>query len=145
MHRSELMAHEDLARDYRIEGSSDRGFGLVIAGICLLVAVGPLRHGHAPRWWVFAVGSAFALVALVKPALLAIPNRLWTKLGVLLGKVVSPIALAILFYGVLTPIAIVMRVSRQDPLRLRIDRAADSYWIVRQPPGPAPDSMNNQF
>ena len=139
------MAHEDLAREQHVEGSSDRAFGLVIAGVCLLVALSPLRHGHATRWWAFAVASVFALVALLKPVLLATLNRLWTKLAVLLGKVVSPIALAILFYGVLTPVAIVIRATGKDPLRLKLDRDADSYWIVRKPPGPPPDSMSNQF
>jgi len=139
------MAHEDLAREQHVEGSSDRAFGLVVAGAFLLVTLGPLRHGHAPRWWALAVAGAFALVAVLKPVLLARLNRLWTKLGILLGKVVSPIALGILFYGVLTPVALIMRLARKDPLRLKLDHDAASYWIVRKPPGPPPDSMGNQF
>jgi hypothetical protein len=139
------MAHEDLAREHHPEGSSERAFGLVIAGVCFLVALGPLRHGHSPRWWAFAVASVFTLVALFKPALLATLNRLWTKLGVLLGKIVSPIALGILFYGVLTPVSVMIRLTGKDPLRLKLDPAADSYWILRKPPGPPPDSMSNQF
>lgn len=139
------MAHEDLNRKQHVLGSSDRAFGVVIAGVFLLLALGPLRYGHAPRWWAFVVASAFALIALLKPVLLATPNRLWTQLGVLLGKVVSPIALGILFYAVLTPIALVFRLTGQDPLRLKLDRDADSYWIVRNPPGPPPDSISNQF
>lgn len=139
------MAHEDLAREQHVEGSSDRAFGLVVAAAFLLVTLGPLRHGHAPRWWALAVASVFALIAVLKPVLLARLNRLWTKLGILLGKVVSPIALGILFYGVLTPVALIMRLARKDPLRLKLDHDADSYWIVRKPPGPPPDSMTNQF
>lgn len=139
------MAHEDLAREQHVEGSSDRAFGLVVAGAFLLVTLGPLRHGHMPRWWALAVASVFALVAVLKPVLLARLNRLWTKLGILLGKVVSPIALGILFYGVLTPVALIMRLARKDPLRLKLDHHADSYWIERKPPGPPPDSMGNQF
>jgi hypothetical protein len=139
------MAHEDLYREQHVAGSSDRTFGAVMAGVCILVALGPLRHGHAPRWWALAVASVFALIALLQPMLLAPLNRLWTKLGLLLGKVVSPIALGILFYAVLTPVALVLRFTGQDPLRLKLDRDADSYWIVRKPPGPPPDSMGNQF
>ena len=139
------MAHEDLNRKQQVTGSSDRAFGVVMAGVCLLVALGPLRYRHAPRWWAIPVASAFALIALLKPVLLATPNRLWTRLGVLLGKVVSPIALGVLFYAVLTPVALLLRLTGQDPLRLKIDRDADSYWIVREPPGPPPDSMSNQF
>src|SRR5215472_16598530 len=143
MHRR-TMTHQDSASGQHVEEPPDRAFGLVVACVCLLVALGPLRHGHAPRWWAFAAVSVFALVALRKPALLATPSRLWTKLGVLLGKVVSPIAVATLLYGVLTPVAMVIRVTGRDPLRLNLDRDADSYWIIRNPPGPPPDSMGNQ-
>jgi Saxitoxin biosynthesis operon protein SxtJ len=139
------MAHEDLTREQHVEGSSDRTFGLVFAGLFLLIALGPLRHAHPPRWWALGVAAVFALIALLKPSLLTPLNRLWIKLGVLLGKVVSPIALGVLFYGILTPLGLVIRLSGKDPLRLKLDRNAESYWIVRKPPGPPPDSMTHQF
>ncbi len=139
------MAHEDLKRDQHVEGSSDRAFGLVFAGVFLVIAGIPLFHGEALRWWSVGVAAVFALVALVKPALLAGLNRLWMKLGILLGKVVSPIALGILFYVVITPIGIMIRLTGKDPLRLKFDSDAESYWIPREPPGPPPGSMNNQF
>jgi Saxitoxin biosynthesis operon protein SxtJ len=139
------MAHEDLTREQYVEGSSDRSFGLVIAAVLLLIGLGPLRHGHTPRLWAIAIAGVLTLVALVKPKLLSRLNWLWTKLGLLLGKVVSPIALGILFYGVLTPLAVVIRLTGKDPLRLKLDPATDSYWILRKPPGPPPDSMTNQF
>ena len=139
------MTHEDLTREPRAEGSSDRAFGLAFASVFLLIAGWPLLHGEMPRWWAFGVAAAFALVALSNPALLAGTNRLWIRLGVLLGKVVSPIALGIVFYGVVTPVGAVMRLTGKDPLRLKLDAGADSYWISRDPPGPPPDSMTNQF
>lgn len=139
------MAHEDLSREEHIEGSSDRAFGFVFAGVFLLIAVWPLIHRETPRWWALAIAAVFALVALVKPRLLARLNRLWMKVGILLGKVVSPIALGILFYGVITPIGAIIRLAGKDPLRLKFDPGADSYWIERKPPGPPPDSMTNQF
>ena len=139
------MAHEELSREHRVEGSSDRTFGLVFAALFVLIAVWPLIHSLSPRWWAGAIAAAFAIIAVVKPALLAGLNRLWTKLGILLGKVVSPIALGILYYGVLFPLGVVMRLTGQDPLRLKRDGAATSYWISRKPPGPPPDSMTNQF
>ena len=139
------MAHEDLSREQQVEGSSDRSFGLVFAGVFLVVACWPLFHRELPRWWTLGIAVVFAIIAIWKPALLAVPNRLWTKLGVLLGKVVSPIALGILFYGVITPIGAVMRLAGKDALRLKLDSGADSYWIPRKPPGPPPDSMTNQF
>jgi hypothetical protein len=139
------MAHEDLTRDQQVEGSSDRSFGLVFAVVFLLIAAWPLFHGALPRWWAGGIAAVFAIVAVVKPALLEGLNRLWIKLGILLGKVISPIALGILFYGVLVPMGVVMRLAGKDPLRLKRDVTASSYWIPRKPPGPPPDSMTNQF
>lgn len=139
------MAHEDLARTQHVEGSSNRVFGLAFAGLFLLIAGWPLLHGESPRWWACGVAAAFGLVALLKPALLHGLNGLWIKLGVLLGKIVSPVALGILFYGVLTPIGTLIRLTGKDPLRLKLEPGADSYWIPRNPPGPPPDSMANQF
>lgn len=139
------MAHEDLEREQHVEGSSDRAFGLVFAGVFLLVAGWPLLGGGEVRWWSAAVSGAFAAVALAKPELLAGLNRQWIKLGILLGKVVSPVALGILFYCVITPIGLALRLAGKDPLRLKRDPAAGSYWIPRDPPGPPPGSMTNQF
>ena len=139
------MAHEDLTREQHVDGSSDRVFGLVFAALFLLIGSGPLRHEHPPRWWAYGLAAVFALAALLRPALLSGLNRLWIKFGILIGKVVSPIALGILFYGVLTPVAAVIRLSGRDPLRLKLDPNASSYWIMRKPPGPQPDSMTNQF
>jgi hypothetical protein len=139
------MGHEDLKREHRVESSSDRSFGLVFAIVFMIVAAWPLIHGHAPRWWAAAVAAAFALVAFLRPALLAGLNRLWTRLGLLLGMIVSPIALGVLFYLVMAPIGLLIRAIGKDPLRLKADKAATSYWVPREPPGPPPDSMNNQF
>ncbi len=139
------MAHEDLTREQEVEGSSDRSFGVVFAVVFLLIAAWPLWYGESPRWWAFVVAALFAVVALMKPALLSGLNRQWMKLGMLLGKIVSPIALGLLFYGVVTPIGVALRLAGKDPLRLKFDRGAGSYWIRREPPGPSPDSMTNQF
>ena len=139
------MAHEDLSREQQVEGSSDRNFGLVFAAVFLLVGGLPLLHGGSVRWWAFVISVIFGGIALVRPRLLAGLNRLWTRLGVLLSKVISPIALGVLYYAALTPVGILMRLTGKDPLRLKRDAGADSYWIARQPPGPPPDSMTNQF
>jgi hypothetical protein len=139
------MAHEDLSRDHQVEGSSDRSFGLVFSGVFVIVACWPLFYRELPRWWALVVALVLTAIAILKPALLTHPNRLWTKLGLLLGKIVSPIALGILFFGVVAPIGVLVRLTGKDPLRLKLDSSADSYWIPRKPPGPPPDSMTNQF
>ncbi|MGH8742505.1 MAG: SxtJ family membrane protein, partial [Burkholderiales bacterium] len=96
-------------------------------------------------WWALAAAAALLALALAAPRLLARPNRLWMRLGLLLGNLVSPVALALLYYGVLAPLGVAMRLSGKDALRLKLDRGADSYWLERKPPGPPPDSLNNQF
>src|SRR5207245_2655995 len=117
----------------------------VFAGLFVVIACWPLFHGEAPRWWAFGVGAVLAVIAAVTPALLAGPNRWWLKLGIVLGKIVGPIALGILFYGVFAPLGFVMRLTGKVPLRTRPDPGADSYWLPRKPPGPPPDSLTNQF
>lgn len=139
------MAHEDFAREQPVEGSSDRTFGLVFAAVFALVAAWPLLSGEATRWWALGIGALCALVATVKPALLAKPNRLWMRFGLLLGRVVGPVALGVLYYAVVTPLGVAMRLTGKDPLRRKRDFDAPSYWLPRQPPGPPPDSMTNQF
>jgi hypothetical protein len=139
------MAHEDLAREQQIEGSSDRAFGLVFAVVFLIIAGWPVISGETPRWWAGVLAAIFGVIALLRPAMLAGLNRQWLKLGILIGRAVSPVVLGVLFYSFMTPLGILLRISGKDPLRLRRDEKSDSYWILRKPPGPPPDSMTNQF
>ena len=139
------MAHEDLTREEDAVGSSDRNFGFVFAGVFAGVALWPLVHSHPVRWWSAALAVVVAAIAVFSPHWLSLPNKAWSKLGLLLGAIVSPIALAIVFYGVITPIGALMRMTGKDPLRLKFDRTAPSYWIPRDPPGPKPDSLNHPF
>lgn len=140
-----MSAHEDLSRAHAVEGSTERTFGLTFGGLFFVIACWPLLYLEAPRWWALGIAAAFAAIAIWKAPLLAGPNRLWLKLGLLLGKIASPIALAILFYGVVAPIGVLMRLGGKDTLRLQMDPETDSYWIPRKPPGPPPDSMTNQY
>jgi len=138
--------HEDFTRAPVVEGSSDRSFGLVMAAFFALVAVLPALRGpiSSIRWWAAALAAAFLALALLWSEGLRPLNRLWLKLGLLLSKIISPIVLALLFCAIVTPVGLLMRALGKDPLRLRRQGAA-SYWILRQPPGPAPGSMKDQF
>lgn len=139
------MGHENLERTMDVTPSSNRSFGVVFFVFFTLVGLWPLIH-HAPvRAWALGVGAIFLATGLLRPQWLATPNRLWTKLGILMGMIVSPIALGILFYLVLTPIGLLVRWTGNDPLRLKRAPEQSSYWIEREPAGPAPDSMTNQF
>ena len=140
-----VSTHERLDSDEEIKGSSNRAFGLVMAAAFAIGGLAPLVRGHAPRWWCLGITAAFLVVALAKPALLAPLNRLWMAFGLLLHRIVSPVVMGLVFYGVVTPIGLLMRLLGKDLLRLRLDRPGPSYWIERRPPGPAPDSMPRQF
>lgn len=139
------MAHEDLNRHQQVEASSNRSFGAVFVALFVVIACWPLLHANPPRWWSFGAAAVLALVTLLRPALLAGPNRLWSRFGILLGKVAGPVALAVLFYGVISPLGVVMRLTGKNPLRPTADPGLDSYWIPRMPPGPPPDSLGNQY
>lgn len=144
-YHSEAGLHEDFRRQHRVEAGSERTLGLVFAAFFLIIGCLPLGGGGAVRGWAIVVAAACLATALLRPSLLAPLNRLWTWVGLLLHRVVSPLVLGALFFLVVTPIGLLMRARGKDPLRLRLDRASNSYWIERRPPGPAPDSMRNQF
>lgn len=138
--------HEDYSGHVQARGPSDRSFGLVFAGFFALVGVWPvLRHSGSPRWWACVLALVLAAIALLCAPVLRIPNRLWMRLGLLLSRIVNPIAMGVIFFGIFTPMAVFLRLRGRDPLRLRHDSAGATYWIERVPPGPEPRSMANQF
>jgi Saxitoxin biosynthesis operon protein SxtJ len=137
--------HEDFARTEEIRGSSDRSFGLVFTGAFLLVGVWPLMSRQPVKAWALGLAAAFLIVSLVRPAALAPLNRAWLCVGLLLQRIVSPVVLGMLFFLTVTPIGLLMRLTGKNPLHLGFDREAQSYWIDRRPPGPAPDTMPRQF
>ncbi len=137
--------HEDFTRDEAIEGSSNRGFGFVFAGFCALVGSIKLYAGTAGVEYWLGASAAFLAAALLAPGLLAPLNRLWTRLAMVLYKIMNPLTMGLLFFFVITPMGIVMRAFGKDFLKCRLDGAQKSYWVVRDPPGPAPDTMKRQF
>ena len=139
------MAHESYERQEDVQGGSNRSFGLVFTVFFAIVGLLPLIGGRGVRGWALGLGALFLAVALLHPAVLAPLARLWMKFGLLLHRIVSPIALGVMFFLVITPMGLLMRLFGKDPLRLRFDRSADSYWIPRDPPGPSPESFKDQF
>ena len=125
---------------------SERTFGFVFTGIFLLIAAYLWYHDAKPAaiqtFLVLAV--AFLAFTLFMPIALRPLNKAWYKLGLLMGRVVSPIVLGILFFILITPIAIVMRLAGRDPLKLR-KQNVQSHWIDRAPPGPESTSFKDQF
>lgn len=116
-----------------------------MASAFLAIALIPLWKGRGVRLWALPVSALFLLAAFAQPSLLAPLNRLWTRLGHVLARVIGPVAAGVLFFGVVTPIGVVMRLTGKDPMKLRLEKETGSYWIPREPEGPSPESMANQF
>jgi len=124
---------------------SDRPAGIGLACTFALVACAPLlRHGGV-RWWALCVSGGLLLLSLLRPGVLHPVAWLGRKLADILGRAIGLITLALLFYLVITPCGLARRIFVRDPLGCRIDKKRKSYWVERQPPGPAPESMAHQF
>jgi len=145
--------HELLVRARDIKMGSERGFGLVFAAVFGLIGFSPaIRFGWSPsfdasllRPWSLAIAVLFLAVTLVYPTALRPLNRLWFRFGMLLSRVGTPIVMGLLFALAVVPTAVVMRLRGRDLMNLRLDRQAKSYWLVRKPPGPAPETMKKQY
>jgi hypothetical protein len=144
--------HEDFSRKEEVKGSSDRAFGLTVGGILLAIAAVRaglhLWDGAGPGWVegvLAGVGAPLVAFGLLASARLAPLNRAWTRLGLLLFKVVNPLVLGLIYLTTVVPIGLLMRLLGRDLLSLKFDRQAQSYWVVRAPPGPAPETMIRQF
>jgi hypothetical protein len=137
--------HEDLNRMAGIRASSNRNFGLVFAAVFLLIALRPLWSGGAIRIWVLAVAVSFLALALIRPVVLQPVNRIWFRIGLLLGRIVNPIVMSVLFFVVMIPTGLLLRMMGKDLLRLEKHAVASTYWIPKDPPGPSPETMIKQF
>jgi len=131
--------HESFAEHVAGPIGSDRSFCLVFAGMLAVVSAA------GGRLWAIALAAAFLLVGLIAPQFAHPLNVAWMKLAVLLSRATNPLIMALLYFLVFTPFALVFRLTGRDALRLGKDPSAASYWIPRHPPGPDPISMNNQF
>lgn len=124
---------------------SNRSFGTLFVVVFAAVGAWSAWRSSASYPWWLAAALATLLVTLAAPALLTPFNRAWMALGDLMGRIVSPVVLGILFFGVIAPFGIVRRLTGWDPMRRKFDPSAATYWIERSPPGPSGDSLPNQF
>src|SRR5467141_1274294 len=105
---SRLNLHEDLGRHQTVEGSSNRSFGLVFTVAFALLALAPLRHHQPVRLWAAGASGLFLALSLAAPVVLGPLNALWLRLGLLLGRIVTPITLGVMFFVVFTPIGLLL-------------------------------------
>ena len=124
-----------------IKISSNRSFGIVFFIVFLLIAFYPLIYNGEIREWCVIISLIFLVLALLNSKILTPLNKLWFKFGVFLGKIISPIIMGIIFFLVVTPIGLIMRLLGKDVLNLRYNDNK-SYWIEKNGPK---SKMKNQF
>lgn len=124
---------------------SNRSFGILFTVVFAIVGAYLWWKSLQGTVWVLSASGLTLLVTLVVPAWLTPFNRAWMKLAELLNRVVSPLVLGLIFFGMFTPIAWGMRWAGRDALRRRFEPSLKTYWQDRDPPGPDPSGLPNQF
>ena len=121
--------------------SSNRSFGIVFFVVFLLIALYPLINNDEIKLWSLTISIIFLILGYLKSKILTPLNKLWFKFGIFLGKIISPIIMGIIFFFVVTPIGIIMRLLKKDVLNLKFNKSR-SYWIEKIGPK---SKMKNQF
>ena len=129
------MDHKD------IKIGSNRSFGLVFFVVFLLISIYPFLKDGNIRIWSLIISFIFLVLGLLNSNLLSPLNKLWFKFGLFLGKIISPIVMGIIFFLVVTPIAVIMRLLKKDLLNLKF-KENTTYWINKSGPK---SKMKNQF
>ena len=124
----------------KIKRKDNITFGILFFILFLIIGLYPLKSGGTTRIWSLVLSSAFLIITIIRPNLLTFINRLWIQFGILLGKIISPLVMGLVFFFVVTPIGILIRMLKKDVLGLK--RGAPSYWINRED---KVQSMKKQF
>ena len=132
----------DLKKNNLTSASSNRSFGIVFFVFFLIVAFWPLKNGEDLRVWSLIISFIFLLLGLINSKILTPLNKLWFKLGIFLGNFISPIVMALVFFLVVTPTGIIMRLSGKNLLRIKKMKNVKTYWIKIDKKN---SSMRNQF
>ena len=120
---------------------SNRNFGIVFFIVFLIISFYPLTYGGDISRWPLVISIIFLTLGLINSRILTPLNRLWFKFGIFLGKIISPIIMALIFFLVVTPTGLIMRILRKDLLNLKYNKSK-SYWIEKNGPK---SKMKNQF
>lgn len=124
---------------------ANRTFGLIFAGIFLVISLLPLLGGNAVNRWTAAVSGVFALLAIIAPFALTPLNRLFQLFGQVMHKITNPLIMGLVFYLTVLPTGVILKLLGKDPMRRKLDPSASSYWIEREPDAISKESFDNQF
>jgi len=112
--------------------SSNRSFGLLFFVVFLILALWPLKNGSNINLYFIVVSAIFLILGLINSKLLFPLNKSWIKLGEILGMIIAPIVMALVYFFILTPISLIVRLFGKDLLGLRFLKKKESYWIKRK-------------
>ena len=130
-----------MKKSENIKIGSNRSFGIVFFIVFLIIAIYPLLNDNSIRLWSLIIGIIFLILGIINSKVLTPFNILWMKFGLLLGKIVSPIVMGFVFFGVVTPISIIMKLLRKDLLNLKRNKK-ETYWLKKEE---IKSNMKNQF
>ena len=125
----------------KIKLPTNRNFGIVFFMLFLLIALWPILSENGIRIWSLVISFIFFILGLINSKLLTPLNKLWFKFGILLGNIVAPIVMGVVFFFVVTPTGLIMKIFRKDLLKLRKNNSK-TYWIEKDN---SDNSMRNQF
>ena len=128
-------------KNSKIKIGSNKSFGIVFFTVFLIIAIWPLLNGYEIRYWSLIISIVFLLLGILNSKILTPLNKIWFKIGILLGNVISPIVMSIIFFLVVTPTSFIMKILGKDLLNLK-KNTKNSYWIKKQNQN---SSMKNQF
>ena len=120
---------------------SNRNFGIVFTIVFLIISFWPLLNGEDIRYWTLIISIIFFILALFNSKILTPLNKIWMKFGLLLGKIISPIVMGVVFFFVVTPTGIIMKILGKDLLNLK-KKNQNTYWIKIDNKN---NNMKNQF
>ena len=121
--------------------SSNRSFGIIFFLVFLIIAIYPLINGGEIRKWSLIISVIFLILGLANSKILNPINKLWFRFGIFLGKIISPLVMGVIFFIVITPIGLLMRLLNKDLLNLKFNKTS-SYWIEKTEPK---SKMKNQY
>ena len=136
--------HESLDREETLGAPSNRSFGLTMAAILMVLSLVLFFVSGNYNWWVLLASGIATIAAFFCPAALSKINAAWFRFGLILHSIANPLVLGLIFLFI-TPIGWAWRQVNKDPLRLKFDPKAKSYWITREPAGPNIEDFPRQF
>ena len=128
-------------KNSKIKIGSNKSFGIVFFTFFLIIAIWPLFNGYEIRYWSLIISIVFLLLGILNSKILTPLNKIWFKFGILLGNVIAPIVMSIIFFLVVTPTSLIMKLFGKDILGIKKNRSK-SYWIEKSGPK---SKMKNQF